>query len=275
MARDLFANLPGFTGHSVADAQALRARKSFAARRGEDAVETFGCTLSAEGLQTRCDIWCEAVYGREGHDGLGGLSPFARAASWTGPVKRIPDERALDALLAAPAGDGWRTVGKSGIRLDNAAYIAPEIGPLVGERVRVRHDPADPDRIFVYRAGGEFVCVAEGPGAHRRRPRRARLPDDGGMEGLQPGDAQTGARPRPPPPARARHGRCARPRGGRGRPGRDPAPAGARRTRRRRSRKPRAPPRRPDKADAAATAPARRAPNKVMAGARRLFMEEE
>ncbi|MDE0335673.1 MAG: transposase family protein, partial [Defluviicoccus sp.] len=32
LARDLFAFLPGFSGHDVADAQALRARKSFAAR---------------------------------------------------------------------------------------------------------------------------------------------------------------------------------------------------------------------------------------------------
>ena len=169
LAHDLFANLPGFTGHNVAQAQALRARKSFAARRGESAAETYGCALTAEELQARCDIWCEAVYGREEHDGLGGASPFARAASWDGPVRHVRDERALDALLAEPAAGG-RTVGKSGIRLDNAVYIAPEIGPLVGERVLIRRDPADPDRIFVYRPKrddpeqlGEFVCVAKNP----------------------------------------------------------------------------------------------------------------
>ena len=70
----------------------------------------------------------------------------------------------------APAGDGWRTVGKGGIRLDNVDYIAGPLGALVGERVCVRQDPADLDRIFVYLADGTFVCVAEDPartGANR------------------------------------------------------------------------------------------------------------
>ena len=34
----------------------------------------------------------------------------------------------------------------------------------MGERVSIRRDPADPDRIFVYRTDGNFVCVAEDPG---------------------------------------------------------------------------------------------------------------
>ena len=163
LARDLFAFLPGFTGHDVADAAAIRARKSYAARRGEEDVVIYGCTLTAEELQARCDVWCEAVYERRPHDGLGGDTPFARAASWAGSVRRIHDERALDALLAAPAGSGWRTVGKDGIRLNNVDYIAGPLGAIVGERVQVRHDPADLDRIHVYRADGAFICVAEDP----------------------------------------------------------------------------------------------------------------
>ncbi len=173
LTRDLFATLPGFTGHDVAQAQALRARKSFFDRRragrarnreSEDDAATFGAELTAEELQERCDAWCDAVYGRRPHGGLGGVSPFARRASWAHPVRRVHDERALDALLAEPAGGGWRTVRKAGIRLDNADYIAGELGPLVGERVRIRSDAADPDRIFVYREDGTFVCVAEDPG---------------------------------------------------------------------------------------------------------------
>ena len=62
LARDLFAFLPGFAGHDVAGAQALRARKSFAARRGEDAAGAFGVAFTAEELQARCDVWCEADY---------------------------------------------------------------------------------------------------------------------------------------------------------------------------------------------------------------------
>ena len=163
ISHDLFANLPGFTGHNVADAQALRARKSDAARQGEGDVETFRVALSAEQLQDYLDRWCDDLYGREPHDGLDGLSPFERVNSWTGELRRIVDERALDALLAAPADDGWRTVRKGGIRLGNVDYIAGPLGGIVGERVRVRHDPADLDRLFVYRADGGFVCVAVDP----------------------------------------------------------------------------------------------------------------
>ena len=119
LARELFAELPGFAGHDVAQAQALRARKSFAARRGENDAEVFGAALTAGELQARCDVWCEAVYGRRPHSGLGGASPFERVTSWQGPVRRIHDERALDALLAEPAGSGWRVVCEKGIRLDS------------------------------------------------------------------------------------------------------------------------------------------------------------
>ena len=181
ISHDLFANVPGFTGHNVAQAQALRARKSFAARRRagrarnqdpagrarsarcEGDVETFRVALSADELQDYLDRWCDDLHGREPHDGLGGLSSFERVNSWTGELRRIVDERALDALLAAPADDGWRTVRKGGIRLGNIDYIAGPLGGIVGERVRVRHDPADLDRLFVYRADGSFVCVAVDP----------------------------------------------------------------------------------------------------------------
>ena len=78
-------------------------------------------------------------------------------------MRRVHDERALDALLAEPAGSGWRTVRKAGVRLDNADYIAGELGLLVGERVGIRRDAADLDRIFVYREDGTFVCIAEDP----------------------------------------------------------------------------------------------------------------
>ena len=104
---DLFATLPGFSGHDVASAQALRSRKSFAARRGEEDAVIYGAELTAEALQERCDTWCDAVYGRRPHSGLGGTSPFARVAAWPHPVRRVHDERALDALLAEPAGGGW------------------------------------------------------------------------------------------------------------------------------------------------------------------------
>ena len=168
LAHDLFAFLPGFSGHNVTDAQELRARKSFAARRGEDAAKSFGVALSAAAeLQERCDAWCESVYGRRPHDGLAGLSPFARAASWAGPLKWIHDERALDALLAEPAGNGSHVVGKKGIKVDGGVYIAAELG-AAGRRPRPGAARSRRSRAHLRlpraRAGtGRFICIAEDP----------------------------------------------------------------------------------------------------------------
>ena len=168
VTRDLFAFLPGFIGHNVAERRKLEARKSMAARRRRrrhDADEraTFGVDLTAAELQTKCDRWCTLIYGRRVHRGLG-ESPWARAQSWTGETRRIADERALDPLLAAPVADGGRrTIGKNGISVGHVLYIEPTFGAHVGERVDVRLDASDPARLFVFRLTGEFLCVAEDP----------------------------------------------------------------------------------------------------------------
>ncbi len=73
-------------------------------------------------LLTACDSW-------------GGQRSKLNDTSWPHPVRRLRGERALEALLAEPADGGWRTVRKAGIHLDNADYIAGELGPLVSERV--------------------------------------------------------------------------------------------------------------------------------------------
>ena len=165
LSHDLFCQLPGFSGHNVAQAEMLRARKSFAARRGEDPVAAFRCELSAEELQEKIDAWCGALYGREPHAGLGGTSPQLRAASWAAERRRV-DERGLDVLLAEAAGDGRRKVGKKGIRVDGGEYIAAELGWHMDEWVHVRRDPADYGRIFVFTEDEKsraFICVAEDP----------------------------------------------------------------------------------------------------------------
>ena len=165
VSRGLFAYLPGFAGHSVAQAQAIRARKSFAARRGEAPHITLCAALSPEDLQLRIDVWAEEKYARSAHSGLDGASPWERATSWAGPLTRIGDKRALDMLLEESIG---RTVQKKGVQLGQAFYIAEELGPLVREKVCVRRDPAAPGRIHVYRnlgdgRPGRFVCIAADP----------------------------------------------------------------------------------------------------------------
>jgi transposase InsO family protein len=62
-AYDLVEMLPGFVGHSVAEAQAIRARQTFAQRlfgRGE----TVELRMSAADFQAFCDDWTQAYHGR-------------------------------------------------------------------------------------------------------------------------------------------------------------------------------------------------------------------
>ena len=159
LQHDLVPLLPGYAGHDVAEAQALRSRKSFMDRlfgRG-GAVEL---RLSPAQAQEFLDGWV-AGYRKRRHSSLG-MSPSERRASWPGSVDRIEDERALDVLLAPLATDGGlRIVAKKGIRADGGHFVAPELGDMVGETVLCRHDPVDAGRLYVFDEAGRFVCVAE------------------------------------------------------------------------------------------------------------------
>ncbi|WP_158595805.1 Mu transposase C-terminal domain-containing protein [Oleomonas cavernae] len=163
LQHNLMPQLPGFIGHNVTDRTAIENRKSFAARLGETPEETFCVELDQARLQGRINDWVEIYYDRDEHGGLNGLSPFAQAASYTGTVRRVESERALDMLLMElPGGEGFRKVSKKGIRLENASFWGP--GLEVGHKVRVRLDPVDMGRVYVYTADDDaFVCVAENP----------------------------------------------------------------------------------------------------------------
>lgn len=167
ISHGLFENLPGYKGHSIPEQQKLRARHKFATRRGMPDGELFSVSLSSAELQQRCDEWITYIYERAPHEGLGKRSPFEVAAAWRRPIKRIPDQRALDVLLYKPAGTqgGWASVGPKGIRVDNGAYLHEDLGPLTGnpEKVQVRQDPTDYGRILVLDAHSNFICWAVDP----------------------------------------------------------------------------------------------------------------
>lgn len=163
LQRGLMPLLPGFIGHSVADRKTIEARKAFAARLGESPEDTFCVDMEADELQRHLDVWLASKYAHKPHAGLARQTPFARAASWTGPVRRIDNIRALDLLLSPAAdGDGWRTVTKRGVRLDGTHFLAPEL--LAGARVFVRLDPDDMGRIYCFDGeAGAFVAEAIAP----------------------------------------------------------------------------------------------------------------
>ena len=190
MAHELLAMLPGFIGHSVAQRQEIRARSSFAARFGAPPEKIFQVNLTAAELQAKLDAWAEHLYGDRPHSGLDGKSPNQLAAEWGGEirnkstdtelslsgerqsarvrlseteyqVKRIGDERAL-ALLAEHA--VRRRIGREGIALEGARFVAVELGAYVGQDVTVFPDPSgDMGVVHVFletRAGREFLCQA-------------------------------------------------------------------------------------------------------------------
>ncbi len=157
-SHSLLELLPGYTGHNVAEAQAIRARQSFAERlfKKNEVVEL---KLTAAELQTFCDRWCSDYYAHEAHEGLDGQTPFQRYAQLRDVVPRIGDVRALDLLL----GEGRLcTVTKKGLRLDKLNYIAPELATVIGQQVLVRIDDADIGRAIVY-LDEQFLCIADCP----------------------------------------------------------------------------------------------------------------
>lgn len=162
LQHELVSMLPGFVGHNVTQRQGIEASRAFSQRLGE-ADKLISAEITADELQARIDNWLAHEYHRRAHGTLG-TSPMLKAVSWTGEVRTIDDERALDMLLAeAPDTDGYRTVQKKGIRVENAYFIAPELGAFVGERVHVRLDPEDMGRVVVYTPDMDFICVAEAP----------------------------------------------------------------------------------------------------------------
>lgn len=159
--------LPNFVGHNVAERKAIEARRSFAerlARKGEivDFADVVDGSCSGEFLQERINEWLLGIYHQREHSGIA-TSPFLRAASWNGEIRKITDERSLDVLLARPAGqNGKRSVQKKGILLDGAWFISPALARIqTGHMVDV-FETEDLGRIIVHYEN-EFVCVAECP----------------------------------------------------------------------------------------------------------------
>ncbi|MBN8462652.1 MAG: DDE-type integrase/transposase/recombinase [Dechloromonas sp.] len=160
--------LPNFAGHNVAERKAIEARRSFAerlARKGEivDFADVVDGSCTGEFLQARINEWLAGIYEQREHGGLNGASPFRRAAAWTGEVRRIRDERALDLLLARPAGnDGRRTAQKKGLLIDGAWFVHPELARIdAGNEVDV-FETEDLGRIVVHHEN-TFLCIAECP----------------------------------------------------------------------------------------------------------------
>lgn len=172
LQRGFMPLLPGFIGHSVADRKKIEARKAFAQRLGETDEKAFCVELTHEQMQATVDRWVEDHYHHTPHAGLGGKTPFQAMAEWTGAVRRIENERALDLLLAPVSGkNGIRRVTAQGIGISSKHvlhgtqtrhYLHTALIP--GQDVLCRQDPEDLGRLYICSEDGrEFICVAECP----------------------------------------------------------------------------------------------------------------
>ena len=166
ITRGLFAHLPGFIGHNVADRKAIEARQAMGKRARR---HLFRMALSVDQLQDALDAFALKYEHRE-HSSLG-CSPFEKAASWTGE-RRVADKAGLRILLTPPPqGEPYRDVGKKGIRckprgLDTREpvwYWHDALATRVGQRVEVRCDPVEAGLLHVFEleGRGDFICTAE------------------------------------------------------------------------------------------------------------------
>lgn len=165
-SHDLIELTPGYCGHSVADRKEIESRKSFAQRlmtRGEE----IEISLSSTQLQAQIDRWI-ANYHNNVHSRLG-KTPNQAVSEWRGPIYHIPDERALDILLAEAVRKGGKLpiIGKKGVRVNGGKYIHPAMNNRVGEYCRAFQDPSDLGRIIVHTMNEhgvwEYLCIAEDP----------------------------------------------------------------------------------------------------------------
>ena len=151
--------LDNFIGHNVADRKQIEAKRTFAESLfKKNAVVKVDMTV--EELQQLTNQWVDGIYMQREHRSLQ-MSPLEKVASYTGTIKRITSERALDILLAKPV-KTMPTITKKGIRYDNTTFIHAELPLFQDELADIRLDPNDLGRLIVY-VNGKFICIAECP----------------------------------------------------------------------------------------------------------------
>jgi len=145
---DCATMLPGFVGHNVAQRKKIEGRKAFAARLGQQENEAFSVSMTGAELQQIVDQWAAGMYEQREHGGIGKMTPFARAASSRQQIRTVDPDALATLLMQAPKGDGYRTVTKSGIRVDDFFYLCPSVLP--GDRVFPVMDPDDKGTVWLF-----------------------------------------------------------------------------------------------------------------------------
>lgn len=144
--------LPGYLGHNVAEAQALRARA-----RKETGRAVIVAGISAAQLQQAIDAWTDGVYHLNVHSSLK-MSPMARWQSSPATAAAAPGEDVLRIALSAQV--GARAVGKRGIQWKSGRYWCAALAAYVGQTVNVRRDEDDLGALFVFDEDNRYIDTA-------------------------------------------------------------------------------------------------------------------
>jgi len=145
-----------FMGHSVAERAVIEDRRTFAEQIfKKNAVVKVN--MSCAEMQKLADAWLAGTYRMKEHRTLE-MTPLEKRASYSGAVKRIANERALDILMYKPVRQP--TITKKGIRYEKQWFIHAELPLHVGKVAsNICLDPNDMGKMIVY-VDGKFLCVA-------------------------------------------------------------------------------------------------------------------
>lgn len=142
----------GYIGHSVAEAQKLRAKA-----RADSGRPLIEARMSATKLQSALDAWIDGVYHLRDHGSLR-MSPMRKWQSTPVAPRAAPSADVLRIALSALV--GVRRVGKRGIQWKHGRYWAPSLAAWVGRDVLVRRDEDELGELLVFTTDNIFIDVA-------------------------------------------------------------------------------------------------------------------
>jgi len=177
ISHELFEDLPGYIGHSVADREALTNRQSFEQKlkaqahwreqykNGSEFAKRFALNkenkgtaiqipLTKDELQEWIDKWIISYENRL-HRGIN-AKPIDRWNNTSVPIKRVSDMRILNILVGLSQ---VKKVTKKGITLNKIVYTASELWEFVGESVLVLTDD-ELGKIYVYDQNYNYITTA-------------------------------------------------------------------------------------------------------------------
>ncbi len=150
--RDRAELLAGYVGHSVADAQELRARAKKETGRALILPE-----MTPDELQGVLTAWLDGEYHLRDHSSLR-MPPMRKWQSSPVPARTAPAEDTLRLALSALVGQ--RKVGKRGLVWQGGRYWSPVLAEWMGRDVLVRRDEDNLGELIVFAPDGRFLDIA-------------------------------------------------------------------------------------------------------------------